>query len=379
MRKTKTGTNKAKTSAWKSVVKSIFISISVTLILLLCIESGAFVLSVVLKHVEQNQNYPYPYDNDYMNAVRHKQQFMIADYCPYIGFCEQKFDAGNYSIVSAGERTTINLCNSSVNNSKENKPINIFLFGGSTTICAEVLDQDTWASQLSAELCKRGYNVNVRNFGESSFVSTQEMIKMLLTLQKGEKPDYVIFFDGYNDFYSAYQNGRIDYPQNAAFDVLSYRAFNQQNFFNPIFLSATLKGVQHLARTKSVVYTDAQILNLSTALKEQYVQTAHEVEALGVVYNFTPLFFWQPTVMTKPNRTAYEEASAQGAYADFARIGEYQNTTTMQESVPEFHDISNILENETEPYYIDQVHVGIRGDTKIAQAIADYVEPLLAK
>ena len=40
------------------------------------------------------------------------------------------------------------------------------------------------------------------------------IITLLLILQKGERPDVVIFYDGVNDTYSAFQQLRAGLPQN---------------------------------------------------------------------------------------------------------------------------------------------------------------------
>ena len=56
--------------------------------------------------------------------------------------------------------------------------------------------------------------VCVVNFGESAFVSTQGVLTLLRQLQLGNVPQLVIFYDGLNDVYSAYQSGRSDAHQN---------------------------------------------------------------------------------------------------------------------------------------------------------------------
>lgn len=45
-------------------------------------------------------------------------------------------------------------------------------------------------------------------------MSTQVVIALLLQLQKGQIPDLVIFYDGVNDMYSAYQQKVAGLPEN---------------------------------------------------------------------------------------------------------------------------------------------------------------------
>ena len=64
---------------------------------------------------------------------------------------------------------------------------------------------------LAEQNDKAGRSVCVRNYGETGWVSTQELIKLMLELKRtGRKPDLVIFYDGANDVYLPYQYGRVD-------------------------------------------------------------------------------------------------------------------------------------------------------------------------
>jgi hypothetical protein len=46
------------------------------------------------------------------------------------------------------------------------------------------------------------------------WVSTQSVIMLLRQLQHGNIPDVVVFYDGVNDTYAAYQQGFAGWPQN---------------------------------------------------------------------------------------------------------------------------------------------------------------------
>ena len=50
--------------------------------------------------------------------------------------------------------------------------------------------------------------VCVTNFAESAYVSTQDIIMLLLQLQSGNIPDLVLFYDIAGDIPAAYQSGR---------------------------------------------------------------------------------------------------------------------------------------------------------------------------
>jgi hypothetical protein len=65
-------------------------------------------------------------------------------------------------------------------------------------------DWGTIPAYLQEELEER-FNgaVCVVNYGEDGFASTQEVILLLIELQRGNVPDAVIFYDGVNDVTAA--------------------------------------------------------------------------------------------------------------------------------------------------------------------------------
>ena len=70
----------------------------------------------------------------------------------------------------------------------------VFFFGGSTIWGNGARDQDTIPS-FYANLTGRP----ARNFGEQAYTAHQGLEMLLWLLQKGERPDAVVFYDGVND------------------------------------------------------------------------------------------------------------------------------------------------------------------------------------
>jgi len=91
----------------------------------------------------------------------------------------------------------------------------IWTFGGSTIWGYGSPDWLTIPSQLAEKYESAGRNVCIKNFGEKAWVSTQEMIKLILELKRSErKPNLVIFYDGPADVWESYQSGRGGVHQN---------------------------------------------------------------------------------------------------------------------------------------------------------------------
>ncbi|HLH11507.1 MAG TPA: SGNH/GDSL hydrolase family protein [Methylovirgula sp.] len=79
--------------------------------------------------------------------------------------------------------------------------INIFFFGGSTTLGVGVPDDRTIASDFQSLARQCNPAVSVYNFGRAFYFSTQERILFQQLLLQGHVPAIAIFLDGLNDFH----------------------------------------------------------------------------------------------------------------------------------------------------------------------------------
>lgn len=79
--------------------------------------------------------------------------------------------------------------------------LNIFVFGGSTTFGYGVADAGTLPAQMQGILDARAADqpVQVYNFGQGAYYSTQERLLFEQLLLDGIRPDIVVFVDGLND------------------------------------------------------------------------------------------------------------------------------------------------------------------------------------
>ncbi len=208
--------------------------------------------------------------------------------------------------------------------------LSIFVFGGSTVWGVGVRDDATIPSFLARKLEETGIEAEVTNFGESGYVSTQEVIALIGEVRKGNIPDLVIFYDGVNDMYSAYQQRAAGLPHN------EYNRVNEFNLTQPtsyrslraVFLRRTVERLAVLRLSRGLLRrlgvggrqdTAAAYwgtMNNPLSGKEDLLReilTIYEsnrriIRALGEAYGFKTLFYWQPTVFDKGHLTAYEEA-----------------------------------------------------------------------
>lgn len=271
----------------------------------------------------------------------------------------------------------------------------VFMFGGSTMWGTGVGDASTIPSILAKELQNQGVVSNIINFGEVGYVSTQEVITLMLQLQKGHIPDLVIFYDGLNDTYSAYQQHIAGLPQNEFnrvkdFNLSKPYGFKQRRemiFQDVATRLSTIRFLKYFPqrlglRSKpglavnpaALGNSDADSQALAQAVISTYTSNVELVKALSEHYHFKYLFYWQPTIFQKVNLTKYERAQRdviQPMEQFFQKTHSLiQQSGLVASSEESFHDLSLLFSDIQQPIYVDCYHLGESGNKLIAQRMA---------
>jgi hypothetical protein len=188
----------------------------------------------------------------------------------------------------------------------------VFCFGGSTMIGWGVPDSLTIPSILQKDLAAR-LNVPVRvvNFGQQAYVNTQELIELMLQLRAGRRPDLVIFYDGINDAFAAYQSGIAGVHENLPDISRRFVVPGEREAGQPVWKvlaeRSNLFGLlrQLLARepgreaeTPIVQYStmgvDAD--SLASDVAGVYEGNCGIVLSLSEQYGYRAAFYWQPVL-----------------------------------------------------------------------------------
>ncbi len=314
---------------------------------------------------------------------------------PYTYWITRPFTSRYLNIDENGLRVTIGRKPSS---SASEHPIRIFMFGGSTMWGEGARDAYTIPSWLQKMLDATPYAVRVTNFGQEAYVNSQEMLLLFERLRKGNKPDLVIFYDGFNDSASSMINGIAGVTYGEAYRALEYDVLNQwesdhaqlykQAAWELAMNSGTGRVAKKVLRTlfperfherdeqliaaASHQTTGAQRVRLQEQVVKTFLMDKRLIESAGRTLGFKCLFFWQPTVWTKANLTEYE---ARQEYLPGERqfmAGVYERIATV--AGPEhIHDLSGVFGNSEKPYFIDDAHMTEAGNHVIAQAMLPVV------
>jgi len=308
-------------------------------------------------------------------------------YYPYVGWRRAPFKGKTIDIDQNGIRVTPG-ADCRANSFK------VFTFGESTMWGTGSPNWGTIPAYLQAGLEKLRHGpVCVVNFGETAYVSTQDVIMLLIQLQSGNVPDLVVFYSLEGDVYAAYQSGRAGVPQNldqiaARFEMskspptLVELVTNSHSYSLIGHLTGKLTiahpGQGEPAPSKLVTYESMgiEVPHLGNLIVQNYVENYKIVTALAHTYGFKSFFFLQP-IVSRGNKplTREEQEIKQRLEMDVAlnklltavyhtlelRSAEYQNLYT----------INHIFDGYNSLLWIDPYHVTPVGNQLIAQKMLD--------
>lgn len=349
-----------------------------------------------------------------------EESHLSAIWYPYVYWRSGPYQGRYINVRSNGLRFTAN--NASANPGSSSKPLKLFMFGGSTMFGLGARDDHTIPSLLAAMLRRDGVKtVEITNYGQIGYVSTQEVIELSEQLRRGDVPNLVIFYDGINDAAASYQDGVAGVPQN---EFNRAREFDLLNGANPArrralyaaagttFLNHTALG--ELARVLGARYArrlfshiqnrlpynrmkvgmriqrNWDLDNDSAALPKEtvavYLENMRLVEAEGKRFGFAGLFYWQPVLYSKPHQSEIEKKIEQTSYRSAPGLKQFVRETyfharsiTERVHSPRVHDISRIFDDTTGTCFVDLFHITGHCNALVAARMEKDVLPLVSR
>lgn len=301
----------------------------------------------------------------------------------YVEWRRKPFQGKQVNIDSNGIRRT--WTGPETSSKESSHPYRIFVFGGSTVWGTGARDEATIPSFLAKHLVAKGLSVEVVNFGETGYVTTQELVTLILCLQRGDLPDLVVFYDGLNDAFSTFQNHVAGRPQYVEIHRVKLNLNLYLGQFSSDFagLDRLAKGVnRRLERRKATVREDKAPPTNEVALASDtirvYEQNLRLIQSLADAYGFKCQFFWQPVVFTKHHLTEFESRAAGDMefYRSFC-LEVYRQAAASEFLAQQgrFHNISSIFDETSEQCYLDFAHVTEEANEMIAKDMEVYLAP----
>ncbi len=306
-----------------------------------------------------------------------------ADYEPFIGWDRREYHSKYTNVNSDGFRET---WKPKLKSEEKSKQKTIYMFGGSTMWGSGARDNFTIPSSLSKILSKNGYHFKVINCGETAYTFLQEIIHLILLLRDGYRPDYVLFYDGSNDVYGAYQNGIAGATHNLEHirRKLKASASEKEQLKKIIIYYLSLQwtmvhrdivSLYHVIsspkirfKEKAANYTETELEKLSRDITTHYKTSISLLDNLSKVYGFKYLCFWQPVIYTEESITEEEKTVVVRVKDESAgKLYKYVNQILQSKDIPYFYNISNVLKGHSETVYTDFCHLAENGNAIVAK------------
>ncbi len=258
------------------------------------------------------------------------------------------------------------------------------------------------AKHLDAET---QYHAEVVNFGMPAFVSMQEVLLFLEQLRMPRNPDLVVFYDGINDVFSAYQNGvageTMDEQSRAEEfnifnDIHVWRLYKQtlSNMIRHSSLGSLAIKIATMLLPRSFRMIDGRLVRVPTARDTGdtngnqglanrtaafYLENVRIVQQAAKDLGFRSLFYLQPVLCFKKQLSTFER-TIRMPYPGVAGFYATTYQTILDQGGTEgVHDLSRIFENTSNPYFLDYFHLSEAGNDVIARAMLPDIEASLSR
>ena len=298
-------------------------------------------------------------------------------YLPFVEWRRQAFRGRFITVDKDGVRQTLN------SHCDDPHSLQIWMFGDSALWGTGVDDANTLPSHLARLYSQSGQSVCIKNYGEAAWVSTQELIQLLLQLKHaGRRPDIVVFYDGTDEIFMPDPDAPQDVHQ-------GYRRFrellnNAQAEAKPglLFLdkSNTVRALELLAkkmnrrrnRPKNTLAAP-EVQSLAKSFVDNYEKNLQVVDALSRTYGFRPFYFWYPTSsfgnkpLTQEERRSIRE-EIQGAPARY-QLKQATFTLCSKLSHPDFFFLGDALDGQSNWIYLDGAHLTGEGNGIMAEKL----------
>lgn len=305
-------------------------------------------------------------------------------YEPYSLWKNPDFSSQTFN-VAHGYRKTVQ-----ASYNEGDSAITVWMFGGSTLFCVDTPDDWMISSRLAVKLREAFPNKKfiISNYGLPGFVNEQEAILLSKLLMEGQRPDVVIFYDGFNEANLKVAPAKpVPHGLYNLYDQI-FRSIKERLWANLVWKSSVLTLVMRSRSADNQFEKNEAILReRSEAVCANYATTIIFVHNLAQTYHFKSYFFWQPSLLTTQKPLTSGEAALKKIIAstngnaynillETVRRRVFQNTAF---PITTAFDINNALDTVSETAFVDYAHLGPIGNEAIASSMLQHLQPSIVK
>jgi len=256
----------------------------------------------------------------------------------------------------------------------------VYFFGGSTMWGEGARDAYTIAGHSAKLFADENQEVRVTNYGQTGYVSAQDMILFQAQLAQNNLPEIAVFYQGFNDVYSAYLQDITGIP------------YRENQRVSDVEAGRLLRSGQPMLRLPDGDISGYDWSLVGSASVEAEVIADRWFAHVGMIamlaesYGIEVMFVWQPALFAKDNRVADEQRildELDVENPDFVQL--YQDVDSIVRQRVEDDNLDDVLiltelfRNNEQAIFYDLVHITEIGNLAVAEAILPTLLNLLEK
>lgn len=249
----------------------------------------------------------------------------------------------------------------------------IGVFGGSTVWGEGARDRYTIPSQLATLLTEAGQPARVINYGQTGYVSTQDLLMFQAQLLQGQPLKTAIFYGGFNDVLSAYAQDATGLTLQEADRLSDSESGRLLRAGQPVLRPVTAKGQSEDYSLMAIGDGSAE------SIVARYLANVRMIAALGAAYDVQVVFVWQPALAFKQNPVGGEVGAQQRMETERAGFAtRYQQVDELlraavasDDTLPPFILLSDLFNGDERALFYDLIHITETGNLAVATHIRD--------
>jgi hypothetical protein len=270
----------------------------------------------------------------------------------------------------------------------DERALNVFVFGGSTTFGYGLPDDQTVPHHLERYLARTasGRRVRVYNFAAGYFFSTQERVLFERLVADGVRPALAVFVDGLNDFYNTTDEPEFTARLEALWGVVqqaSTPGLADVLGELPIARGARMLrdqlrpaegGTAPIARLPPPPHLEPADVLVDRAIR-RFEDNRRMIEAVAAAYRIPVTIAWQPVPTYGYDLHYHTFAPRDFGPHERSRLG-YPKVAALYRSGslgPNVVWCADLQERLREPLYIDTVHYSPRMARRVARCLTKAV------
>jgi len=284
---------------------------------------------------------------------------------PYTYWVLDEFDGDYINVNADGIRSTPDF----------GGDMSIYVFGGSTVWGEGARDAYTIPGHMARILNEQGNPQHVLNYGQTGYVSTQDLIWFQLQLATNNLPEIAVFYQGFNDVLSAWAANQ------------SGLTLQEEMRLNDAEAGRLLRSGQPLLRLPHQSLADFDLSaagvaeTTAQAIADRWFANQRIIESIAEDYKIDVLFIWQPAIIYKNPLTAAEQAiyaqwdeQRSGLFELYTEVDAIVRQRVRDENLTDVLILSDLFEGYDATLFHDLVHITEIGNALVAEAIISELE-----